>query len=111
MTEPRGEPGRDAEHDERGRPLREDDVLEQVRAQERRRRERVERRRGGCEHEQQPAAEARESPARHDLTAYADRVRPGQRANDEQLVRCEVPPDRVHAGYRGKRIHAGVAQW
>ena len=59
MTEPRGEAGRYAEHDERGRPLREDDVLQQVRAQQRRRRERVERGRGGCDHEQQAAAEAR----------------------------------------------------
>ena len=100
-AEPRSEAGWHSEHDERGRPLGEDDVLEQVRAQQRRRRERVERRRGGCEHEQQPAAEAREPPARHDLIAYADRVRAREPADDEQLVRCEVPPDRVHAGYRG----------
>ena len=85
---------------ERRRPLGEDDVLEQVRAEQRRRRERVERRGGGGEHEQQAAAEARESPARDALSAHADRVRAREPAEDEQLVR-EVPPDRVHAGYRG----------
>ena len=100
-TEADGEPGGHAEHDERRRPLREDDVLEQMGAEQRRRREGVERRGGGCEHEQQSAAEAREPPARDDLSAHADRVGARQRGDDEELVRREVPPDRVHAGYRG----------
>src|SRR5262245_65499442 len=76
-------------------------------SQQRRRRQRVERRDRRDDHGQETACEAGETPARDTFASDADRVQPREGARGEELVRKEVPTNRVHGGYRGSATSGG----
>jgi hypothetical protein len=103
--EPHGEEGRDAEHQERRRPLREDDVLEQMRP-EQVVGQRVER--GDRRDDQQQAAggESCNAPARGATPADKEGVPAGQRDDRERRLEVKRPGVWVRASDRATLVLA-----
>jgi hypothetical protein len=107
----RGEGRRDPEHEERRRPLRQDDVLEQMRRQQVVG-ESVERRDCGREEQETTGGEGRDPPAFCMPSTDREDIRDGQRKNGEGRLEVRRPGIWVRAGDpRYANSHAGVAQW
>jgi hypothetical protein len=103
--EPRGEEGRDAEYQERRRPLGQDDVLEQM-CREQVVGQRVERRYGGCYEQQAAGGESSDPPGLRASSADEDCVREGQRDDGEGRLKMKRPRVWVWAADRATLVPA-----
>jgi hypothetical protein len=106
------EGGRKAEDEQRGRPLGQYDVLEEMRRKQVVG-ECVERGDRGGEKQRTTGAESCESPALGTVVADDEYVGEGERNNGERGLGMEGPGVRIRAGDAAtlSAKHAGVAQW
>ena len=103
-----GERRREAENDEERRPLRENDVLEEVRAQQVVERDRLDRRHEDAEQEQLSRRERGDPPRGRGEDAYRQRVRDCETRNEHERLGIPCPRVRIHAATLVSP--AGVAQ-
>src|SRR5256714_1675616 len=94
--EPRGERGGEAGDEERGRPLREHDVLEQVHRQQVPERERLDRRGEDGKDQELAGEEGRASRSRRREPAQRDEVRDREGGDEHEHLGVPLPGVRLH---------------
>jgi len=90
---------RQRKHEQRGRPFRDRDVLEEVRSQQVVERERLERCREDGGEKEHGEDEAGDAPARDRVSADDQVVRERQRRHERECVGLGGPSVRIHSGY------------
>ena len=112
MNRPEGPPpgyppterGRNREHEQRRRPLGEDDVLQQVRPEERVQRERLQLRREGGEDQRERGRSGRDAEPARRLCARDECVAERERRDEPDGLRREVHPATLAARARSEGV-------